>query len=227
MAEAPAVMNIASSSAFQVDMDSMRGLAYAFGSILGGDGSTYGTAIGLTLPGPVYNGTRIDTTQSNGPQNQPPSYWDANVLDNTIFAETFWKASNSTETISALAQRMADGFMSYMRTSMPAALDQRYAPTIFTTVTLIRVRWEWLIFPLGLLLAGHAFLVATIWQTKRRAVKPWKGHRVPLLLASIDDVVRRLAAGGFESRTGLEERVGEMRVRLEYDNGDEIVFRRV
>jgi hypothetical protein len=34
-------------------------------------------------------------------------------------------------------------------------------------------------------------------------------------------------SGGLDSRTGLEERVGRFKVRLEYSDGDEIVFKRI
>jgi hypothetical protein len=141
--------------------------------------------------------------------------------------QAFWSASASVESMSALCQRIANGFTMYMRNSMPAAPDARYAPTVYADATFVHVRWGWLAFPFSLLLAGHIFLLTTIWHTRRLRTQPWKGHRIPLLLASIDDVVKDATAGGLDSRTGLEERVGRFKVRLEYDDGDEIVFKRV
>ena len=130
-----------------------------------------------------------------------------------------WNSTTSLADTNAMASRIADTLSNYMRTSAPAPLDARYAPTVFADQTFIRVRWAWLSFPLSLLVAGHVFLAATIWQTKRR--------RVPLLLANVDEVVRDRARGAFETRTGLEERVGRMKVRLEYEGREAIAFRKV
>jgi hypothetical protein len=58
-------------------------------------------------------------------------------------------------------------------------------------------------------------------------VRPWKGQRTAFLLAGVNDTIKRFASGGLESRNGLEDRVGEMRVYMGYDDGDEIAFKRV
>jgi hypothetical protein len=204
--EIPPNMNVANSSAYQIDFDSFWGLASAFMPILNGK-----VAIDL------YDG---DTT-FNSDENI------TGIGSATEGLQAFWSASASVTSTSALCQRIANGFTMYMRNSMPAAPDARYASTVYADATFVHVRWGWLAFPLSLLLAGHIFLFTTIWHTRRLRTRPWKGHRIPLLLASIDDVVKDTAAGGLDSRTGLEERVGRFKVRLEYDDGDEIVFKRV
>jgi hypothetical protein len=126
--------------------------------------------------------------------------------------------------MSALTQQMADQITAYTRTSFSAPFDRAYAPTVLTEQILIRVRWPWLAFPLSLVLAGLVFLVLTILQTRRRLVRPWKGHRMPLLLAAVDGDIRKMASGGLHRRTGLEDRIGKIRMRLEFDGQDTVAF---
>ena len=45
-------------------------------------------------------------------------------------------------------------------------------------------------------------------------------------MSNIDDFIRRIAEGDFDTRTGLEERVGRVKVRLEFNNGNDVVFRK-
>lgn len=127
--------------------------------------------------------------------------------------------------INALAQQIADSFTTFMRTYRPAPEEARYAPTVFTNETFVRVRWAWLVFPLSLLAGGHVFLSATIWQTKQRRVQPWKARRIPLLLASIDDTFTKMGTNHLDSTTGLDDLVGRMKVRLEYGDDGEIAFK--
>ena len=108
------------------------------------------------------------------------------------FVQAFWNASDTAPGMGARAPQIADSLTTFLRTTMRAPPDARYAPTVFTDQTFVRVRWEWLVFPLSLLLTAYGFLAATIWHTRRLRVRPWKGHRVPLLLANIDEVVREL-----------------------------------
>jgi hypothetical protein len=136
-------------------------------------------------------------------------------------------AANSTATMTSQVQTMADAFTAYMRTSLTAPPDRRYAPTTFSAAVLVHVRWRWLVYPLGLLLMGHFFLAATMFQTSRRAVRPWKGQRLPLLLADVDDIVCEFAAGGLHRRDGLEERVGRIQAQMEFDGQDRVAFKRV
>ena len=147
-----------------------------------------------------------------------------------VQAKSWWQASDSLDAINTRAQQAAESLTTYMRTRLavraPPA-DPRYAPTVFSDVTVFRVRWPWLSYPLALLLGGCVFLLATMWATRQRNVRPWKGHRIPLLLADLDADVRALARGGLDGRTGLGERVGNVRVRLDYDGEDRIAFRRV
>lgn len=198
-------MNIINATAYTVDASSLDALGLATMPLLTGNVVLPDKMLPLQFAGP--GGTLSDNKIS--------------------FAEVFYDASNSLEAISALSQQIANGMTTYLRTSRIAPPDVTFTPTVFYTEIVVRVRWAWLAFPLGLVVAALVFLVTTIFQTRRLCVRPWKDHRLPLLMADIDDVVRRMAKGGLDTRNGLEERVGEMTVQLEFDDKDKIIFRRV
>ncbi|KAJ2982129.1 hypothetical protein NUW58_g6511 [Xylaria curta] len=144
-----------------------------------------------------------------------------------LFTKKFWNASDSSANMSTLVESVAESLSAFLLTFVPTkSVDSRFAPTVYTETTFVLVRWVWLTFLLGLLIAGYVFLALTIWHTRRLRVRPWKGHRLPLLLADVDDIVKKLAVGGMEGRKGLEERVGRLEVRLDYNGGDQIAFRR-
>ena len=143
-------------------------------------------------------------------------------------AELMWEASNSLANLTAAVKGIADSMTSHIRTNSPApAPDARYAPTVQVSQVIVGVRWPWLAYPLTLLVAGLVFLGMTMYATHRRQVRPWKGHRLPLLLADLDENVRSQARGGLSHRTGLEDRVGALKVRLDLDGDDGIAFRQV
>ena len=202
-------MNIIDASAYTVDASSLEALGLASTPFLTGN-------VGSVV---LHQGN-MAPLQYAGPGG--------GLLDNDkSFTELFYDASNSLEATSALSQQIAAGMTTYLRTSRNAPPDVTFAPTVYFTEIVVRVRWAWLAFPLGLLVAALVFLVTTILQTRQLCVRPWKDHRLPLLMADIDDVVRRVAKGGLDTRNGLEERVGRMTVQLEFDEKDKIIFRRV
>lgn len=203
--DVPDTMNLANASAFVVDFESRHVLAEAITTGIGG-------TVGL-----------------NGLNNMPTfqSLSNSSVSTNDAAAvQALWMAANSTATMSSKIQAIADSFTAYMRTELAAPPDGTYAPTTSRDAIFVVVRWPWLAYPLSLLLVGHLFFAATLFQTSRRAVRPWKSQRLPLLLAHLDDVVREFAAGGLHRRDGLEDRVGRMKVRMEYDGQDRLAFKR-
>ncbi len=198
-------MSIINASAYTVDVSSLNALGQAFKPFLTGSALLQGNMLQLQYAGP--GGFTADNINS--------------------FAQVFYNASNSLGAISALSQQIATGMTTYLRTSRTAPPDVSFAPSVFFTEIVVRVRWAWFAFPLGLVVAALVFLVTTILQTQQLCVRPWKDHRLPLLMADIDDIVRRMAKGGLDTRNGLEERVGRMTVHLEFDEKDKIIFRRV
>ncbi|MCJ1439710.1 MAG: hypothetical protein MMC23_000191 [Stictis urceolatum] len=156
------------------------------------------------------------------------TYGEPDDSDPGTVLQLLWEANSSLNNLTAVVQSISETMTKYIRTAFPAQpVDERYAPTVGISVTLVKVRWGWLAYPLALLSIGLAFLGLTIYNTRRHQVRPWRGHRVPLLLAHLDENVRLRAKGGMRHRTGLDDRVGETRVRLDFDGDDNIVFRRV
>jgi hypothetical protein len=203
----PSIMNAGDDSVYQVDSLSFLVIGTAFDSLLNGS----------------VSGTRHSTSAGDGPLDL--TFAGPMEALGDPFMHKFWDASNSTNSMSAHAQQMANGFTAFLRTTMTASADIRYAPTIHSTKTFVHVRWAWLLYPLGQLVSGYVFLLITIWQTRRRCVQPWKSLRLPLLLSGIDDSIKEHARGGLNSRTGLEERVGKVKVWLEYNDEDHLYFR--
>ena len=139
--------------------------------------------------------------------------------------QAIYQDSVNAGNMSAKLEDIAAGLNYFVHSSLVADGDARYAPTAYSDAVFVVVRWPWLTYPLALLLAGYVFFAATLLQTWRRAVRPWKSQRLPLLLADVDDAVREAAEGGLHSRKGLKERVGRMEVRMDFDGRDGVAFR--
>ena len=152
----------------------------------------------------------------------------ANLLPSDPVAQLMWEASSSLDNLTIAVKGIANSMTSHIRTNSPApAANARYAPIVQVSEVIVGVRWPWLAYPLTLLVAGLIFLGMTMYATHRRQVRPWKGHRVPLLLADLDENVKSQAKGGLLHRTGLEDRVGALKVHLDFDGDDGIAFRQV
>ena len=205
----PANMSIVHMSAYSVDETSLKFLGQAFKPFMIGSVILQGNMLQLTYEG--AGGSQADTT--------------LNTINS--FAQMFYNASDSLETISVLTQQIASGMTTCLRPSRTAPPDAAFAPSVFSTEIVVRVRWAWLALPLGLVVAVQVFLVATIIQTRRLFVRLWNGHRFPLVMAGMDDIVKRMAEGGLDTRNGLEERIGRMTVRLEFGERHKTVFKRV
>lgn len=175
----------------------------------------------------LFNGTTgSDFYASN---SQPVSTYPA--LANT--ASVLCQASGSSlANLARVVQAISESLTTFVRnsnnTQLPASQEEllQFAPTVGVSTPIMIVRWGWLTYPLSLLIGSLAFLSLTIWATDRRVVQPWKGHRLPMLLASVDESVQALSQGGLDTRTGIDDRVGALRVRLDFDS-QSIVFRRV
>lgn len=153
---------------------------------------------------------------------------EASVQASSAAATLLFQASSSLTNLTTMMQGVSDGLTAYIRSNGPVLPpDPQYAPTVGIFVSIVVVRWAWLSYAIVLLLGGLIFLGLTICITHRRKVRPWKGHRVPLLLADLDESIRARAQGGLAYRQGLDDRVGAVRVRLDFDGENGIAFRRV
>ena len=196
--DVPDSMNAANASAYGVDFVSRYILAWNFMKTFTG-----------TVEYNPFGGT----------------FWFSETGAQSAVIRAMWSAANTTSTMSDKMQVIADSFIAYMRTDLPAAPDKRYAPSVGSLEIFVRVRWPWIAYPLSLVLAGYAYLIATIYQTRRRAVRPWKGQRLPLLFAEVDDELREFAADGLNSR--LHDRTDRIRVQMDFNGSDVLSFRQV
>ncbi|MCJ1405627.1 hypothetical protein MMC11_008855 [Xylographa trunciseda] len=177
--------------------------------------------------GLLYLGVQLSGILTGSTIYTPSPYSSQVSSCSSELASVFWSASNSLADLTALVQGIADSMTTQIRTADVANVESYYAPVVLVPVTVVRIRWPWLTYPLALILAGTLFLALTMYSTSRREVRPWKGHRIPLLLADIDKTLRVRARGGLTRRTGLDDRLGAVQVSLEFDGIDGVTFRRV
>ena len=136
-------------------------------------------------------------------------------------------SSDNLENFTATIGRVSDGMTNRIRTTAHEKPKSIYAPSVTISVPTILVQWPWLAYVLVLQFSGLLFLLLTIQATNRRRIHAWKGHRMAFLLAELDSSLQHKAQGGLSHRTGLDDRIGEIKVRLEYNGDDRIAFRRV
>ena len=134
-------------------------------------------------------------------------YAKLNPNQSSAIAEAFWYASSSLTDLTVMVKSIADSITTQIRTAANNT-NPYYAPTVSVPVTVVRVRRPWLAYPLALVLAGLVFLALTMYATSRRNVRPGKGHRMPLLLADIDETLRARAQGGTGTPDGARRSVG-------------------
>ena len=204
--DVPASMNVGNASAYTMDFISRLSLSHTFSS----------TVVGTVNEDADSGSPLFDQSGFSG---SAPNALEAAIV------EMFWLSANSTETMSAKMNHIAQTFTAYMQNELTAPPDMRYAPATYSEATFVVVRWPWLAYPLGLVLIGYLFFAATVYQTHRGAVLPWEGQRLHLLFADVDNEIRNSVAGSLDQT--LKERVGKMQVHLEYDKQDGLAFKRV
>jgi hypothetical protein len=65
-----------------------------------------------------------------------------------------------------------------------------------------------------------------MWHTKKLgALLPWKGGRLPLLLASLDGFFQGVAERGLITRIGVHDRIGDIEVYLDCEPGRKFTFK--
>ena len=219
----PSSMNVANASEYSIDYESL-------------------CILGSVMTGSIIGMAGIDNL-GNVPEflNSEDLVHQTTSMD-AVAIQSIWLSSNTTATISNRFDTIADTYTAYMRSALPARPDyNNYAPSIAASEVFTLVRWPWLTYPLVLLIAGYVFFVATIVQTARRLVRPWKSQWLPLLLAYLDETIDEPVAtaaapstpaavrGSSQLPIGLldEERVGRVKVQMEYDGQNRIVFNRV
>lgn len=83
--------------------------------------------------------------------------------------------------------------------------------------TIVKVRWWWLFYSVGVWLLCSIFLAAVVWETRRNEAHfgAWGCSAIALLLWGVDGSVRKQVADW--NADGLEAKARAVRVRLEMD----------
>ena len=132
--------------------------------------------------GQAFTSFLIGSVLLSGNMSQFEFAWPSSFIVDYInpFAEVFWSVSDSLEDISALAQQIANGTTTFLRTTRTAPPDVTFAPTVFFTAIVVRVRWAWLAFPLGLVIATACNSPQLRDLPLRRACKSTESSAIPL-----------------------------------------------
>lgn len=134
------------------------------------------------------------------------SSWGSNYL--RAFAYCPWLAPNN------LTSYMED-FASAMTSNLRSHKSAEYLPGhAYTQTTFIDVHWEWLIFPLSLLVLSAAFLIATIWKTGKGTngeAAIWKTSAMPTLIYSLPKEVQQQF---HEPRKTGDDKTKKIKIRL-------------
>jgi len=119
----------------------------------------------------------------------------------------------SSDNLSSWIANLATSMSNNIRLTAPAP-SNAYAGIAYSLTPYVRVRWEWLAFPFGLVLATVVFLGLTMRSTAQRSLEAWKSDPLPLLFVDVDEETRKLATGGMGKEDGIKDGLGEYQVRL-------------
>ncbi|KAK5307739.1 hypothetical protein LTR99_000711 [Exophiala xenobiotica] len=113
-----------------------------------------------------------------------------------------------TLSLSDLFEGIAASLTQLGRDSRPSEVTGQVA----LPVTYVHIRWEWLILPAVLEVAGIALLLSTMVVAKRAKTPLWKGSVLPFLYHGLEDGMRE-DVSALESVSSME-REAKARVRL-------------
>ncbi|OAG15635.1 hypothetical protein CC77DRAFT_1065702 [Alternaria alternata] len=135
--------------------------------------------------------------------------WGRNQLH--PFTSCPWLAPNN---VTRYLERLATAMTNVVRTynSHDFVRGRAYSQTTF-----IVVHWEWLTFPLALLLCSLVFLIATIMKTSRTAdggVGVWKTSALPTLIYSLPKDTQEAVASQSRWKNGSEKESRKVKIRL-------------
>ncbi|KAI1740461.1 hypothetical protein F4680DRAFT_448216 [Xylaria scruposa] len=108
----------------------------------------------------------------------------------------------------------------------PAPQTDQFDGHVFSQQSYFKIRWYWISLPSLVLILSYAFLGATIIQTQRRLVQPWKSNVLVMAFADMEDSVktRIVASGALSSPTGLQDTIGDTRVGLHGVASEGLIF---
>ncbi|KAI0444888.1 hypothetical protein F4803DRAFT_510202 [Xylaria telfairii] len=121
---------------------------------------------------------------------------------------------------------LAQALTNNIATVSPAPQTERYDGDVHSPQAYFKIRWYWISLPGFVLVLSYVFLAATILQTQRRLVQPWKSNVLVMASADMEDSVKIkiLNSGALSRPKGLQDTIGDTRVGLHGAASEGLVF---
>jgi hypothetical protein len=129
------------------------------------------------------------------------------------FIKNIWKSAMDPD---IFIGNLAGSITDYLRTSNASHDDSLNGVAYEFGVT---VRWEWIILPAALTVLSAVLLVVAIIETHRSGIAPWKCSLLRLALFEVQEPVQEVCEGRVDVYNGLEDAVGDWKVRLRVQEG--------
>jgi hypothetical protein len=160
-----------------------------------GSTSTYMSSLLPSLNGSATNDTIMGKVLSRT---------DGIQFTDTIMQPLF-ESKNLTETFEQIAHSITTQFR-----ASPGSVQNG---TLETWTTFFHIRWGFLVLPLALIVGGSVFMLASMIESRRWNIEPWKASALTTLAYGLDERTRvqlRRACGGAD----MEEAAAMIRVQL-------------
>ncbi|KAH8674232.1 hypothetical protein BX600DRAFT_509418 [Xylariales sp. PMI_506] len=161
-------------------------------------------------------------------------YFDTGILYNSkpswlggLYSDT--TNSNVTiDTFNSLWGGIADSMTAKMRNTADLLNVTNIAGKEAHNETCISVQWQWLIFPIALVIMSMLFLVATIIESARQQrlsqIQIWKSSPQALLFSGLDPGLRDSPYGATDTKEQMDQRAAGMLLQLERQGDDGFRF---
>jgi hypothetical protein len=134
--------------------------------------------------------------------------------------DAIWRASSNLD---PWIKRLALSMTNALRSGSAAPSHSFYDGTGYQLG--VSIRWQWITLPAALVLLSIIFLVVVMVQTARSPVAAWKGSPLAILFFDVEQEMRWNVIGQMDKYMGIENAVGNVRVRLEGRPGDIRTFK--
>ncbi|KAK4446695.1 hypothetical protein QBC34DRAFT_440696 [Podospora aff. communis PSN243] len=140
---------------------------------------------------------------------------------NSAFS-VFPESNSGTQGLLAGGRKITDTFSRVAESVTSEIMIAQGSTTIpgeaMVQETFVRVRWEWMVLPLWVVLGVVGLLAGTIWKGKRGGVGIWKGSSLAVLMHEVRGCEREV--GGLRDLEGMGEFARGVTVKLERGEGD-------
>jgi hypothetical protein len=134
------------------------------------------------------------------------------------YMQVIWQGLDN---INSLFEDIADTVTVVLRNTGNITTANVYIDTVYTTETIVQVRWPCLIGPIYIVLLSTVYLLAGIIQTRSSGVGAWKSSPLVTLFMTPEALMRQGIRDDMTTSDELQVMVGEQRVKLELrDQGD-------